>query len=55
MDGMSGVRFVLEIEDLGTPPLNADTFRIVTGSGYAAFGVVDKGDVTVEGGGVLGN
>ncbi|MCV0402831.1 MAG: hypothetical protein K5924_03860 [Chloroflexi bacterium] len=55
VNGVSGVAFVLEVQDLGKPPANADTFRIVTGSGYAAFGVVDKGNVTVSGGGLLGN
>ena len=53
VDGLPGVRFVLLVEDLGTPPVNADTFRIATASGYAAFGVVDRGNVTVEGQGVL--
>jgi hypothetical protein len=37
-----------EVEDLGKA--GADTFRIVTGDGYGAFGVVSKGDVRVEGG-----
>lgn len=44
------VRFVLEVEDLGT---GADTFRLVTATGYGAFGVVDKGNITVRGGGLL--
>lgn len=51
VDGQVGVRFVLEVEDLGK---GADTFRLVTGTGYGAFGVVEKGNITVEGGGVLG-
>ncbi|MGH2417177.1 MAG: post-COAP-1 domain-containing protein [Candidatus Limnocylindria bacterium] len=50
VDGQPGVRFVLEVEDLGK---GADSFRLVTGTGYGAFGVVDKGNVTVEGGGLL--
>ena len=54
VNGVPGVRFVLEIEDLGKPPANADTFRIVTATGYAAFGVVDKGNITISGGGLLG-
>ena len=28
----------------------SDTFRIAFGSGYGAFGVVDKGNITVSGG-----
>jgi hypothetical protein len=51
---VTGVRFVLAVEDLGKPPVNADTFRIVTGLGYAAFGVVDKSNIAVDGGGLLG-
>jgi hypothetical protein len=35
------------VEDLGK---GADTFRLVTSSGYAAFVVVDRGNVTVTGG-----
>jgi hypothetical protein len=50
IDGQAGVRFVLEVEDLGT---SADAFRLVTGTGYGAFGVVDKGNITVTGGGLL--
>ncbi|HEX7197377.1 MAG TPA: post-COAP-1 domain-containing protein [Candidatus Limnocylindria bacterium] len=50
VDGQSGVRFFLEVEDLGK---GADTFRLVTSTGYAAFGVVDRGNVTVSGGGLL--
>jgi hypothetical protein len=51
VDGAPGVAFFVEVEDLGKA--GADTFRIVTGDGYAAFGVVEKGNVTVEGGGLL--
>ena len=54
VDGVSGVRFILEIEDLGTAKSKADTFRLVTGTGYGAFGVVERGNVTVTGGGLLG-
>ncbi|MDQ4035011.1 MAG: hypothetical protein M3153_03700, partial [Chloroflexota bacterium] len=50
VDGQTGVRFFLEVEDLGK---GADTFRLVTSTGYAAFGVVDRGNVTVKGGGLL--
>lgn len=53
VNGVTGVRFVVEVDDLGKPPLALDTFRIVTASGYAAFGVVDRGNVTVSGGGLL--
>ena len=52
VNGSAGVRFVIEVEDLGKA--GADTFRIVLASGYGAFGVVDKGNITVEGGGLLG-
>src|SRR5688500_11392734 len=52
VDGTVGVRFVLVVEDLGK---DADTFRLITGTGYAAFGVVDRGNIPVEGGGLLGS
>jgi hypothetical protein len=48
VDGVPGVSFFAEVDDLGKA--GADTFRIVTGDGYGAFGLVDKGNVTVEGG-----
>lgn len=48
VNGTSGVRFTAEVEDLGKA--GADTFRIVLATGYGAFGVVDKGNITVEGG-----
>lgn len=51
VDGVAGVRFVLEVEDLGAG--GADAFRLVTATGYGAFGVVDKGNITVRGGGLL--
>jgi LVIVD repeat len=47
VDGVPGVSFFVEVEDLGS---NADTFRIVLGDGYAAGGVLLKGKVTVSGG-----
>ena len=50
VDGQAGVAFFLEVEDLGK---SADSFRLVTATGYAALGVVDKGNVKVEGGGLL--
>jgi hypothetical protein len=52
VDGVPGVSFILEVEDLGQA--GADTFRIVTGDGYGAFGVLTHGNITVSGGGVLG-
>lgn len=55
VDGVPGVWFFVEVEDLGGPPANTDTFRVVTATGYAAFGVVDRGNITVEGGGLLGD
>jgi hypothetical protein len=51
IDGAAGVAFVVEVEDLGKA--GADTFRIVTGDGYGAFGVLTKGNITVSGGGLL--
>ena len=51
VDGVPGVRFVLEVEDLGSAGSSSDTFRIVTATGYAAFGVVDRGNITVTGDG----
>jgi len=48
VNGTVGVAFFAELEDLGKA--GADTFRIVLGSGYGAFGVVDKGNITVTGG-----
>ncbi|HET7728135.1 MAG TPA: post-COAP-1 domain-containing protein [Candidatus Limnocylindrales bacterium] len=48
VNGTPGVRFTVEVEDLGKA--GADTFRIVLASGYGAFGVVDKGNITVSGG-----
>jgi hypothetical protein len=48
VDGTPGVAFLAEVEDLGKA--GADTFRIVLGNGYGAFGVVDKGNITVSGG-----
>lgn len=53
VDGVAGVFFVLEVEDLGKPNVAADTFRIVTATGYMAFGVVDRGNITVSGEGLL--
>jgi hypothetical protein len=47
VDGVPGVSFFAEVEDLGS---DADTFRIVLGDGYAAGGVLLKGKVVVTGG-----
>ena len=47
VDGVPGVSFFAEVEDLGR---DADTFRIVLGDGYAAGGVLLKGKVEVTGG-----
>ena len=40
--------FVVEVEDLGKA--GADTFRIVLADGYAAAGVLTKGNISVSGG-----
>jgi hypothetical protein len=53
VDGVAGVRFVVEVEDLGKAGSKADTFRVATATGYAAFGVVERGNVMVSGGGLL--
>src|SRR5688572_12190356 len=47
VDGVPGVSFFVEVEDLGK---KADTFRIVLGDGYAAGGVLLNGNVEVTGG-----
>ena len=52
VDGVPGVGFVVEVEDLGKA--GADTFRIVLADGYAAAGVLTKGNITVGGGLGLG-
>jgi hypothetical protein len=52
VDGVPGVGFVVEVEDLGKA--GADTFRIVLADGYAAAGVLTKGNISVGGGVGLG-
>jgi hypothetical protein len=47
VNGMPGVRFFVEVEDLGEPG-RADTFRIVLQDGYAAGGVLLKGNIEVS-------
>lgn len=47
VDGVPGVAFFAEAEDVGK---NADAFRIVLADGYAAGGVLLKGNVEVTGG-----
>jgi hypothetical protein len=53
VNGVAGVRFFVEVEDLGEPG-NADTFRIVLGDGYGAGGVLLKGNIQVRAGALLG-
>ena len=48
VNGVPGVAFTVEVEDLGKA--GADTFRIVLADGYAAAGVISKGNITVSGG-----
>ena len=48
VDGVPGVGFVVEVEDLGKA--GADTFRIVMADGYSAAGVLTKGNIEVAGG-----
>ena len=47
VDGVRGISFFAEVEDVGK---DADAFRIVLGDGYAAGGVLLKGNVEVSGG-----
>lgn len=47
VNGDPGVRFVVEVEDLGK---SGDLFRIVLQDGYAAAGVVQKGNIEVRSG-----
>jgi hypothetical protein len=47
VNGVPGVGFFVEVEDLGEPG-RADTFRIVLHDGYAAGGVLLKGNIQVS-------
>jgi hypothetical protein len=47
MDGVRGISFFAEVEDVGK---EADAFRVVLGDGYAAGGVILRGNVEVSGG-----
>ena len=47
VDGVRGITFFLEVEDVGK---EADAFRLVLGDGWAAGGVLLKGNVEVSGG-----
>ncbi len=47
VNGVPGVKFFVEVEDLGEPG-TADTFRIVLADGYGAGGVLLRGNVQVE-------
>ncbi|HEU0248885.1 MAG TPA: post-COAP-1 domain-containing protein [Gaiellaceae bacterium] len=47
VNGVPGVRFFVQVEDLGEPG-RADTFRIVLQDGYAAGGVLLKGNIEVS-------
>jgi hypothetical protein len=49
VNGVPGVRFFVEVEDLGDPG-KADAFRIVLGDGYGAGGVLLNGNIKVKGG-----
>lgn len=53
VNGVPGVRFFVEVEDLGEPG-RADTFRLVLGDGYGAGGVLLKGNIQVRAGSLLG-
>ncbi|MBA2461341.1 MAG: hypothetical protein H0V45_06190 [Actinobacteria bacterium] len=47
VDGVPGISFFAEVEDVGK---EADAFRIVLGDGYAAGGILLKGNIEVTGG-----
>ncbi len=47
VDGVAGMGFFVEVEDLGEPG-SADTFRIVLQDGYAAGGVLLRGNIQVS-------
>jgi hypothetical protein len=47
VDGVPGVSFFAEVEDVAK---EADAFRIVLGDGYAAGGVLLKGNIEISGG-----
>jgi len=47
VNGVPGIRFFVEVEDLGEPG-RADTFRLVLQDGYAAGGVLLKGNIEVS-------
>ncbi|PLS80258.1 MAG: hypothetical protein CYG59_08935 [Chloroflexi bacterium] len=47
VNGVPGVKFFVEVEDLGEPG-TADSFRIVLGDGYGAGGVLLRGNVQVQ-------
>jgi hypothetical protein len=53
VNGVPGVRFFVEVEDLGEAG-RADTFRIVLADGYGAGGVLLKGNIQVRSGSLLG-
>jgi hypothetical protein len=52
VNGVPGVRFFVEVEDLGEPG-RADTFRIVLADGYGVGGVLLKGNIQVRSGSLL--
>jgi hypothetical protein len=47
VDGVPGMRFFVEVEDLGEPG-SADTFRLVLQDGYGAGGVLVRGNIQVS-------
>jgi hypothetical protein len=47
VNGVPGVPFFVEVEDGGGLE-GSDSFRLVVGDGYAAFGFVDKGNIQVQ-------
>jgi len=47
VDGVPGVHFTVDVEDVGEPG-SADTFKLVLGDGYAAGGVLLKGNIQVH-------
>jgi hypothetical protein len=41
-------RYTIDVDDVAEPGRGADTFKIVTTSGYAAAGVLTQGNIQVH-------
>lgn len=38
----------IDVDDLGEPGRGRDTFKIVTGTGYSAAGILDGGNIQIH-------